>query len=96
MISQTSSTQGAQAPLQLQGPAANIGARRSTPGADRLLPTRISSLQQTLTQYPEIRPEVVARGRELSIDPDYPPAHVVETVAGLIASSPDLTETEES
>ena len=96
MISQTSSTQGAQAPLQLQGPAAGIGARRPSSGADRLLSTRTSALQQALAQYPEIRPEVVARGQELSLDPDYPPAHVVETVAGLIAASPDLTETEES
>ncbi len=96
MISKTTPIQGTQPPLQLQGLAASLGTRRSSTGEDKLLATRISSLQQALTRYPEIRPEVVARGQALAIDPDYPSAQVLDTVAGLIAASPDLTEPEEN
>ncbi|HEX3730953.1 MAG TPA: hypothetical protein VHV47_14170 [Opitutaceae bacterium] len=39
-----------------------------------------------------MRPEVVARGRLLAADPNYPPAGVINHIAGLVLNSPDLSE----
>ncbi len=53
-------------------------------GGDQLATTRSSSVRDTLAALPEVRPEVVERGRQLLADPNYPGADVVQKIASLI------------
>lgn len=43
----------------------------------------------TLREQPEIRPEVVAKGKELLNDPNYPSQEIVESIAKLIVPFDD-------
>jgi len=43
-----------------------------------------SKIRQALDQIPEIRPEMVERGRQLAADPNYPPREVVQKIAQMI------------
>jgi len=58
-------------------------------GADRFSPENTKALQDALTSQPAIRPEVVARGRELAADPSYPSAEILRKVSEVILRSPD-------
>ena len=59
---------------------------------DRLSTGAAEQLQTALANQPEIRPEVVARGRALAADPNYPSMAVIRNVAATIVNSPDLSE----
>jgi len=74
----------------LQKPAA----ARIQPAFDSLSTDKTTQLQDALQQVPEIRPEVVARGKALAADPGYPSASIIASVAGMIVNSPDLSEDE--
>lgn len=67
------------------GPAAG-------PGADQLSLEKIELLREALAAQPEIRPEVVARGRELAADPAWPGQGILRQVSEIILRAPDLTE----
>jgi hypothetical protein len=60
--------------------------------ADQFNARQVASLSVALAAQPEIRPEVVARGRELAADPAWPSPEILRQVAGFIAGSPDPTE----
>lgn len=62
------------------------------PGHDHLSLEKIELLREALAKVPEIRPEVVERGRALAADPAWPPQHVLRKVSELILRAPDLTE----
>lgn len=47
---------------------------------------RIAALLTTLQNEPGVRSDVVARGRALASDPDYPPPEVIKQLAGLLVS----------
>lgn len=49
-------------------------------------------MRSALERQPEIRPDVVARGQALAADPHYPSASIIQSVAGKILASPDLSE----
>lgn len=49
-------------------------------------------LKASLAQSPEVRPEVVARGKALAADPNYPPASVIGGLASLVLNSADPSE----
>jgi hypothetical protein len=49
-------------------------------------------LRSALQAQPEIRPEVVARGKELASDPSYPSSAILRKVGEAILNSPDLSE----
>lgn len=72
-------------PPKSAGPAAG-------PGADQLSLEKIELLRQALAAQPEIRPEVVARGRELAADPAWPSHGILRQVSEIILRAPDLTE----
>jgi hypothetical protein len=61
-------------------------------GADRFSPENTEALKSALGSQPEIRPEVVARARELAADPSYPSAAILRQVGEAILRSPDLSE----
>jgi hypothetical protein len=63
-----------------------------SPGADRFSAENSAALRAALAAQPEIRPEVVARGRALAADPSYPSVEVLRQVGVTLLRSPDLTE----
>jgi hypothetical protein len=62
------------------------------PGPDRFTPQQSAALSAALQAQPEIRPEVVARAKELAANPNYPSLEIVRDVAGQILRAPDGTE----
>lgn len=91
MISSTTSTDRAARPELV--PAASASAEKPyTPRPDRISTEHAAFLRAELQRQPEIRPEVVARGRALAADPSYPPKEALREVAKQILASPDLTE----
>jgi hypothetical protein len=48
-----------------------------------------AALDQSLTTTPGVRPEVIARARELVAQPDYPPAETMRKIAALLAFNID-------
>jgi len=73
----------------LSGPATP---RPIAPRPDRLSTESAARLRVALSEQPEIRPEVVERGRALAADPSYPSADTLRKVGGLILNTPDLSE----
>ena len=62
------------------------------PGADRFAPEHTAALRSALASQPEVRPDVVARGRLLAADPSYPSPAILRQVAQVILHSPDPAE----
>lgn len=62
------------------------------PRSDQVSTERAKFLRAELERQPEVRPEVVARGRQLAADPGYPSSEIVRRVAAQIIAAPDLTE----
>lgn len=91
MISSTTSTDRSARPETLLASAA------ARPRIARLSPDQISTesaefLRAELKRQPAVRAEVVARGRALAADPNYPPMETLRKVAAQILKSPDLSE----
>jgi hypothetical protein len=59
--------------------------------SDRVSLRRNQDLQAALMRTPEVRPEVVDRGKHLAVDPNYPPLAVIESLASLFVADPDVT-----
>lgn len=68
--------------------------RPYAPRSDRVSTEGAAFLRAELGRQPEIRPEMVARGRELAADPDYPPLNAIMYVAQQILAAPDLSTDE--
>ena len=62
------------------------------PVGDQFSADSSAALRVALTQYPEIRPEVVERGKALAADPNYPSAAILRSVGETLMKSPDLSE----
>lgn len=90
MINSTSSSDRV---LRPEGPIHHTPAPATRgPGADSFSPENSKALQAALEKQPAIRPEVVARGRELAADPSYPSATILRKVSEVILRSPDPLE----
>ena len=59
---------------------------------DRLSHANSDALRTALSNNSEIRPEAVARGHSLAVDPNYPPREIIDQLAKMMVSSRDLTE----
>ncbi len=75
-------------------PAGQTAARPLAPRPDRISTESAAFLRAELARQPEIRPEVVARGKELAADPSYPSFETLRNVAQQILKAPDLSESE--
>jgi hypothetical protein len=64
-------------------------ASAGSPPTDRFSPENTAALKSALAAQPEIRPEVVARGRALAADPSWPSPDILRSVAGAILASED-------
>ena len=89
MINSTSSSDRTVRPESVS-PAQPKAVHRG-PGADQFSAANSEALRSALASQPEIRPEVVARGRQLAADPSYPSADVLRQVGQTILNSPDLS-----
>ena len=70
----------------------NASAAKAQPETgDNLSSANTSGLREALAQTSEIRPEVVARGKALAIDPNYPPRQLIESLSKLMVQSRDLS-----
>jgi hypothetical protein len=75
-------------------PVGGKSAGRPAPVAetrDTLDTTASTALREALAALPEVRPEVVAKGRELAFDANYPPRAIIEDIARLFVQSRDLS-----
>jgi len=66
-------------------------ARPQSGTSDQLSSASTDGLRQALAQTNEIRPDVVARGKALAVDPNYPPRQIIESLAKLMVDSRDLS-----
>ena len=62
------------------------------PGSDQLSTEKTEILRAALEAQPEVRPEVVARGRALAADSSWPTPEILTRVGEMIVSAPDLSE----
>jgi len=60
--------------------------------SDRLSTAATDQLRAALKAQPEIRPDVVERGRRLAADPAYPSADIIRHISAAIVRSPDLAD----
>jgi len=63
-----------------------------TENVDSISRLNSDALQAALNKTPEARPDVVARGKELLVDLNYPPRQIIESLAKLFTNSIDLSE----
>ena len=91
MISSTTSTDRSARPELIP---ASATARQRNPRlpSDQISTESAEFLRAELKRQPAIRPEVVARGRALAADPNYPSMDVLRKVADQILRAPDLSE----
>lgn len=61
-------------------------------GSDQFSAENSAALRGALANQPEIRPEVVERGRALAADPSYPSPAILRQVSAAILRSPDFSE----
>ena len=58
-------------------------------GSDRVATDLSSKVRARLAEIPEVRPEVVERGRKLLADPNYPTPDIMREIASLITPLPE-------
>jgi uncharacterized membrane protein len=78
-------------------PISNAPSQKTPPAStqtgtgDHLSSASTDGLRQALAQTGEIRPEVVAQGKALAVDLNYPPRQIIESLAKLLVASRDLS-----
>ncbi|MFA5262925.1 MAG: hypothetical protein WC378_03805 [Opitutaceae bacterium] len=93
MINTTSKTDSMLRPEAIAGQVPRPAAPAPRPAdTDRLSASSQETLAAALSQQPEVRPEVVARGRELAADATYPPLQIILQLSELLINSKDLAE----
>ena len=73
-------------------PSQAAKAKSVAPGRDQFKSAQAAQLREALARTPEIRPEVVERGKQLAADPGYPSPEILRKVAETILHSPDPSE----
>lgn len=58
-------------------------------GSDCFSARNSAILKEALANCPEIRPEIVARGRELAADPGYPSADILRKIGAVLLATAD-------
>lgn len=66
---------------------AKAGSRRGTHSS-----AKVKHLRTDFSSKLDVRAEMVARGKKLAADPDYPSEEVMRKVAALIVNSPQLSD----
>jgi len=92
MIDSTSSSAGTAGANALSAEFTKPASHRAGGGRERLSTEKADQLRTLLGSEPEVRPEMVAKGRAMAADPNYPSAAVIRQVASLIVNSTDPSE----
>jgi hypothetical protein len=71
-------------PIEPQAPSTPAPA---APSPDPVVVHRVAALLAALENKPEVRSEVVARGRALAADPSYPPPDIINKLAGMVVGN---------
>ncbi|HEX2852281.1 MAG TPA: hypothetical protein VHO24_03505 [Opitutaceae bacterium] len=93
MIIPSSSTNRAPLPPSLS-PAGQPAPAPRAPRSDQLSTESGSHLKAALERQPAVRPEMLARARELAADSAHPPAVMMKQLAQYLLSTPDLSSDE--
>jgi len=91
MIQPTSPSDAAGRAKAVQSVESQASAHSQIKG-DRLSTSGVDHLRAALKAQPEVRPEVVQRGRALAADPGYPSPEIIRHISAQILGSPDLSE----
>jgi 2,4-dienoyl-CoA reductase-like NADH-dependent reductase (Old Yellow Enzyme family) len=91
MIQSTSLSDAAGRAQALQPRVASQASVYASAKNDSLSTTGIDQLRAALKSSPEIRADVVERGRALAADPSYPAFQIIRHVSAQIVNSPDLS-----
>jgi hypothetical protein len=89
MIDSTSSSVGTSGANALPPELSKSAGQRATIAQDRLSTDGADQLRQLIAGEPEIRPEMVEKGRVLAADPSYPPSDLIRQLAGMLVNSSD-------
>jgi hypothetical protein len=92
MIQSTSSSDRSAQSGAISAPLSDFSSRALKPSRDQVSTDQAEFLKAELARQPEVRPDVVARGKALAADSSYPPVSVISKVASQILNSPDLSE----
>jgi hypothetical protein len=93
MIHFTSKADSSLRPEALSGQPLRIRiSAQESAGAERLSASSQATLQSVLRSQPELRPEVVERGRQLVVDGNYPSKEIVRRLSEILVNSIDLSE----
>ncbi|HEY9155899.1 MAG TPA: hypothetical protein VIM69_12255 [Opitutaceae bacterium] len=65
---------------------------QSSAVSDKLSSSNTDALRTALNNTPEVRPDVVARGKALAADASYPPLEIINRLTEMIISSQDPSE----
>lgn len=93
MINSTSKTDNILRPETIAGRAPQ--SRPATPPpseTDNMSASSQATLQAALGKHPEVRPEVVERGKQLLVDGNYPPKEIIRRLSEMLVKAPDLSE----
>lgn len=71
--------------LPVVPPATSARNKAASPTPEVLVNGRLTSLNSSLETIPAIRPDVVALGRALAADPNYPGPVVLDSLASIFA-----------
>ena len=71
-------------------PAAS--AKIDADNGERLSSSNTQALREALKSSPEIRPEVVERGKRLAVDGNYPPRAIIESLSKLFVQTREPAE----
>lgn len=91
MINSTSKTGSALPPdyvAKKSGSSTNTGSRQNS--TDSLSASSQETLHSILQSQPEVRPDVVERGKQLAAG-NYPPAAIIEKLSEMLVNSNDLS-----
>jgi len=58
---------------------------------DSFSPSQRQKMLDALNSQPDVRPEVLARAKQLAADPNYPPSNVIESVAKSVINDSNLS-----
>lgn len=93
MINYTSKTDNLLRSEQItEGLQKQTARSKSSPETERLSASSQETLQSVLESQPEVRPEVVERGRSLAIDANYPPKEIIRKLSEMLLQTSDLSE----
>lgn len=93
MINYTSKTDNLLRAEQYSSAPQKQAARANTSiEAESLSASSQETLQSVLQSQPEIRPEVVERGKSLAIDANYPPKEIIRKLSEMLLQTTDLSE----